>query len=213
MRRMLIVAASLSLLVAVVATRSLASQEPNRVQGVYQSAPAGTASATVSQEVNSFYAPDALNVDTQVRHSDIVLVGKVVRVDPARWNSPDGKSWTPTDPLVAPLLFRTFYVEPTEVLKGTSAYGTPVPFMVLGGTEGERGGPVNVGDVVLVFGRDRSTDTAKDGHWPKGYRANVDEFSIYAQDGDVFANEVGQADPKVGKTTLDQVRGLVTATE
>ncbi len=162
----------------------------------------------LTQQTEFLYDKDAGNVSTQTAHSDIVVVGKVVKIDPARWNSPDGKYWIPPDPVV-PWLFRTFWVEPTEVLKGSPTDSGPIPFFLVDGVEGVADGPVDVGETVLVFGYESEQNTATDGYWPIGYKPNVGEYSIYKPDGDRFIN--GDRDPLVGITTLDQVRQLVAS--
>ncbi len=161
----------------------------------------------ITQEIHSLIDPSYLPVSAQTKHSDVIVVGKVVKVDPARWNSPDGKDWIPADSMVMRVIFRTFWVQPTEVLKGKPTAGEPLPFFVRGGTEGEASAPVGIGDTVLVFGREASRNPAQDGYWPEGYRVNIDEYSIFEPDGDHFTN--GSTDPLFGITTLDQVRRLV----
>jgi len=42
--------------------------------------------------------------------ADIVVYGKVTKIDPARWNSPDGKYWEPNDPsgMSVARIYRTY---------------------------------------------------------------------------------------------------------
>jgi hypothetical protein len=88
--------------------------------------------------------------------ADIVVYGLVVKIDPGRWNSADGKYWQPNDPsgMSVAAIYRTYYVQPAEILKGTPKWATPVAFMVVGGTGNQTTGPVSVGDTVLVIGTD-----------------------------------------------------------
>ncbi len=165
----------------------------------------------ITQKFHALYDYGSLTVAGQTAYSDVIVVGEVVKIDPARWNSPDGKSWIPADPLVIPWVFRTFWVQPIEVVKGRPTISGPIPFFVHGGTEGEASAPVDVGETVLVFGWVAPKNTATDGYWPEGYLAIVDEYSIYRPEGNQFTN--GVADPYIGVVTLDEVRQLVARGE
>jgi hypothetical protein len=79
-------------------------------------------SYSASKDSGAFVGYDlaALTIAAQAKTSDIVVVGKVVSVDPARWNSPDGKSWSPPEEEASPIVYTTFYVEPVEILRGTA---------------------------------------------------------------------------------------------
>ncbi len=169
--------------------------------------------ATPGMEID--YDPYFLTVVGQTEHSDLIVVGEVVQIDPARWNSPDGKRWIPEDTLVVPLIFRTFWVQPTEVLKGSPTASGPLPFFVHGGIEGEASAPVDVGETVLVFGREAPKNTATDGYWPEGYQAVADENGIYQPDEDQFVRWGGRggSHSEWEITTLDQLRQLVASGE
>jgi hypothetical protein len=100
----------------------------------------------------------------QTADSAIALLGKVVKVDPSLWNSPDGKAWSSPAGGIEPAVYTTFYVAPEKVLKGSPAWGTPVAFRVTGGhistsstatqTSTVEAGTLilKVGDRVVVFG-------------------------------------------------------------
>jgi hypothetical protein len=59
-------------------------------------------------------------------NAELIVYGTVVKVDPARWNSVDGRPPAPDD---NPVIYTTFYVQPSEV-RGTPRFGTPVAMMV-----------------------------------------------------------------------------------
>ncbi len=100
------------------------------------------------------YLGGTFPLPAQVWFADIIVYGVVTDVLPGRWNSPDGTQWQgPNDASTASVIYRTFYVEPIEILKGQPAFGAPVAFMAEGGIKGEISGPVNTGDTVLVFAR------------------------------------------------------------
>lgn len=121
---------------------------------------AGTASMTMLAD----YLLGTFTLDRQVRYAELIVYGKVTEVLPGQWNTADGKfPEDVADPSASatPVIYRTFLVEPEEVLLGEPAFGSPIAFMVEGGTEGQISGPVDVGDKVLVFG----------GYYPAAYAA------------------------------------------
>lgn len=71
-----------------------------------------------------------------VTEAELVITGLVVRVDPVRWNTPDGQRppkgsplWTSNSKEYQALPYVTFYVSPDENLKGTPRFGSPVAIM------------------------------------------------------------------------------------
>lgn len=141
-------------------------------------------------------------------HAEIIVYGKVTKIDPGQWNSPDGKWWEPDDPsgMSMGIIYRTYYVEPTEVLKGTPKWGTPVAFIVEGGTEGETIGPVWVGDTVLVLG----ADYADTGVYGKVYWKENAYFSM-AGDTTVFVLRDGTLNKAVHLSNDGKVQETVRA--
>ncbi len=115
---------------------------------------------------------DVLTIERNTALAEIIVVGEVTRVDPARWNGSGGKKPGPLSCASwDPMVYATFYVKPTEVLKGVPQWGTPVAFRLEGGipvdgtTNGlmatlptweDGGGGVTLlsrGDTVVVFGQ------------------------------------------------------------
>lgn len=123
------------------------------------------------------------------KSADLIVYGKVVQIDPARWNSPDGNAWKPKDPsgMSVPATYQTVYVQPTEILKGTPKWGTPVAFMVVNdGTPGSSPRAVAVGNAVLVIGQDYMSEGGLYGkvYWKDdAYFAQDSYTSIYVMMG------------------------------
>jgi hypothetical protein len=69
-------------------------------------------------------AVEQLTIERQTARSDIIVVGNVVRVDKARWNGSGGKKPGQLSclPDVMPIVYSTFYVEPSQVLKGVQRW-------------------------------------------------------------------------------------------
>lgn len=159
---------------------------------------------------SSSYSSRAVEVQNQAAQAEIVVHGKVVDVGVGRWNSNDGKAWATDNDQDCPLVYRCFSVEPIELIKGEPRFGSPISFIVIGGTEGEVSGPVQVGAEVIVFGNYFASLYGPNAVWPEdAYFARLNEFSIYRNSGDEFVN-VGNANaPAFGKTSLDAVRDAV----
>jgi len=101
-----------------------------------QSDPAVTAGSTKVIAVSKIYAEDFLKTERQFAGADIVVAGTIVKVDAARWNSPDGAEWKPDESVALPIPYTTFYIQPTQIVKGTPKWDTPIPFRVEGGAFG-----------------------------------------------------------------------------
>jgi len=83
--------------------------------------------------------------------AELIVYGKVVKVDTLRWNTPDGQkpaSGKPRDAYV-PTPYTTFYVQPT-LLKGSPRFGTPIAIMTVEVSE-RYPELLSEGDEVLVF--------------------------------------------------------------
>lgn len=113
------------------------------------------------QQISSLTLPPTLEVQSNV--ADAVFTGVVVKLEPARWNNPDGsgKEWTEeqkanaseTEDLI--ILYRPYRIKVTEVLRGEDlkAGATVSLFMLEGVTEeGRNDGPPHNGDKVVVLG-------------------------------------------------------------
>jgi hypothetical protein len=158
-------------------------------------------------------------------HADIVVYGKVTKIDPGQWNSPDGKYWEPDLSETVGVIYRTYYVEPNEVLKGTPKWGTPVAFIIKGGTEGETIGPVSVGDTVLVLGADyASKDKYQKAYWTKdAYFSLYGDTTVFVQHDDtlvkaIYVSEEGKVQEAVdadrgGTVKLETMRQAIAATK
>ena len=95
-----------------------------------------------------------MTIEDWTNASDLVVAGTVVKVDPPRWNSDDGKPWKPRgedDPMA--VVYQTFYVQPEETLKGAPQWGTPVAFRAVWWNSPSGGGPLSVGDLAVAFGQ------------------------------------------------------------
>lgn len=171
------------------------------------STPASTGTAqTTSPPPTQFrqeaaYDPEALTLKNLVKQSDIVVVGKIVKVDPARWNNAANTEWTPTqgtDNL--PLVYTTFYVEPEQILKGTPKWGEPIAFRTVGGTATGMDTPVDrvetgnlslrVGDRIFLLGTSKQFYGSEPVYQPAdAYWLTLDENGVWALQDDEFVNQ------------------------
>lgn len=163
------------------------------------------------------YDPAYLTLAKQAEISDICIAGKVVGENPARWNSPDGNEWTPDENITLPMVFTTYYIEPTEVLFGTPAWGIPVIVLAVGGvlpdgsTYAANGvvSPMETGQEVILFG------TTKNYHGPyvntAAYWLSVDNNSVWVKQGDRYVCQ-GHAEPVVNRSlTLEEFKTRLAA--
>lgn len=169
--------------------------------------------------ITTSYLTGTFTLPRQVEYADIIVYGVVTDVLPGRWNSPDGSGdWQgpkPEDASIALVIYRTFYVEPIETLKGRPAFGTPVAFITEGGVEGKISGPVDKGDRVLVFGQ--YDQTLYGGIWPEdAYHSTHGEWSIFKETDSVLTNlfvlggsENQIADKGFDRVTLEDVRAEI----
>lgn len=167
-------------------------------------------------------APQQLDPAYQAREADVIVLGTVLEVSPARWNSPDGREWSGSTDEDMPIVYTGFLVKPTEVLKGEPAWGSPVAFRTLGGVFGESAGSgpnmgefadVRVGDEIIIMGVDRPF---YGGSYDRpAYWSLVNATSVYRNDSTgVFRRlnaQEGRRDTQ-DELTLNEARGLV-ATE
>jgi hypothetical protein len=99
-----------------------------------------------------------------------------------------------------------FYLEPAEVLKGSSRLGDPVPFALLLPQDGAENRPwVAPGDELLVFGQLADAERVTGSGATGAYVLWNDSYGIFMPLGDRFANVLA---PEVS-TTLDEVRRIV----
>ncbi len=120
-------------------------------------------------------------------NAELIVYGKVVKVDPARWSTPDGQPRdSRSDASAFARIYTTFYVEPTEI-KGTPRFGTPVAIMVEFHDK-----LLAPGDEVLVFAEYYEEWRSEHGTWnPNAYFSEV--RGIYMKVGEEYLNlESGQ---------------------
>jgi len=154
-------------------------------------------------------APGAERPESAVLNSELIVYGAVVKLDPARFNSPDGKPWRSTTEEDMSMIFETFYVQPEEVLKGSPRFGTPVAFMLMGGTEGIPSSRVKIGEKVLVFGHYNqgvlgNVSWKSDAYWPW-----LGELGIYRPNGATLASHDSVSGGMELKVTMGQIRDLI----
>ena len=115
--------------------------------------------------------------------AELIVYGTVVKVDPARWNTPDGLQPThaPRSADDNPVIYTTFYVQPAE-MKGTPRFGTPIAIMVPYHDE-----LLAEGDEVLVFAE--YGDMWGPGTWKQDAYFSVEEVrGIYMKVGEQYLN-------------------------
>ncbi len=168
-----------------------------------------TSETTVIPQAVSFHAeaswdPSYLTIERELQESDLVVVGRVAKIDAGRWNSPDGNYWQPPEEQTLPVVYTTFYVDSTDFLKGEPKWGNPVAFRLTGGTVGANhevsAGPsdvdLTVGETVIVFGNIEDRYGPGGAYKPeKAYWVTMEENSIWVLRGDQFVNQGHTKDP------------------
>ncbi|NLT35465.1 MAG: hypothetical protein GXX83_06165 [Gaiellales bacterium] len=164
----------------------------------------GNAPTAEKWTMDASWAYGTRTIKTQTETAEIIAVGEVTKVDPARWNSPDGKQWEPKEEGSLAMVYTTFYVQPTRLLKGESKFGTPIPFRVVGGIIGDTGQAANAGadakfstiasgQQVIVFGLDDHRFGSECSWTPAAYWLPSDVNSMWRMEGDTY-NCLGQTD-------------------
>ena len=134
-------------------------------------------------------------VDQCTSESRLIVHGTVVGVDEPRTGN--GAFSNP---------YLIFYLEPDEVLKGSSRLGVPVPFVLLLPQDGAENRPwVEPGDELLVFSQLSDEELVTGSGATGAYLPWNDSYGVFMPLGDRFANVLA---PEVS-TTLDEVRRLV----
>ena len=157
---------------------------------------------TTTQE----WDPDALTIEKQVGYSAIIAVGTIVKIDESRWNSPDGEEWRPREEETLPIFYTTFYVEPTELLKGTPEWDTPIAFRVTGRTtEGDL--HLSEGDKVVVFGAsDQRYGTGGVYEPADAYWLTMENNSAWVEEAGVYKNQGRTKDPAEAALSLQALK-------
>ncbi len=128
-------------------------------------------------------------------NAELIVYGTVVKVDPARWNTPDGRQPT-RGPDDNPVIYTTFYVQPTEI-KGAPRFGTPIAIMVPYHDE-----LLAEGDEVLVFAE--YGEMWGPGTWKQDAYFSVEEVrGIYMKVGEQYLN-IDSGQPLASAETSDQ---------
>jgi hypothetical protein len=171
-----------------------------------------------SSSMNGYKIIDNLTVERFTHISDIIMVGEITQIDAPKWNGPGGTYTTYAEedsPL--PIVYTTFYVKPTQLLKGKPKWGSPVAFRMLGiVSPSDTGSPqpllaVGVGQTVVVFGQDDKKrygggvyDPA-DAYWLTG-----GEDSVWGESAGEFINQglTKQKDEK--KLSLTSLKSKVS---
>lgn len=170
-----------------------------------------TTNERLTMTIEASVSKSAVMPEAQLEYAELVIYGTVVGIAPGRWNSPDGKAWKPDSETDTPAIYSTFYVEPTKILKGEPRFGTPVAFMIPGGTEGVISCPVAVGDRVIVFGR-YMQELYGNVYWDKtAYFPQSMDYSIYLENADGKLTNLG--DPHLAalsSMTVEQMTAMAT---
>ena len=108
--------------------------------------------------------------------ADVIVVGKIVKVEPSRWNTADGSEGAAAPAGAQKVVYTIYYLEPERYLFGSSVFGKPVPFQRVGGVVDASSSilryypdydpGVGVGDTVLVYLVEKGPDVAGPGEPP-----------------------------------------------
>jgi len=131
-------------------------------------------------------------------NAELITYGAVVKVDPARWNTPDGRQPAHARQSADdnPVIYTTFYVQPTEI-RGTPRFGTPIAIMVPYHDE-----LLAEGDEVLVFAE--YGEMWGPGTWKQDAYFSVEEVrGIYMKVGEQYLN-IDSGQPLASAETSDQ---------
>ncbi len=149
-----------------------------------------------------------MTIEDWTNASDLVVAGTVVKVNPPRWNSDDGKSWKPrgeNDPMA--VVYQTFYVQPEEILKGAPQWGTPVAFRAVWWNSPSGGGPLSVGDLVAAFGQVDPERYGGGEYQPAdAYWLMSEKNSLWVKQGDDYVNQGILKDEAERTLTLDELK-------
>jgi hypothetical protein len=179
--------------------------------------------AAITMTMDALWPEGYTTISNQTQKSDVIVYGEVVKIDPGRWNSPDGRDWTPKDEMTVKLIYTTFYVKPVEMMKGKPKWGDPIAFRVSGGTVpgddlirasddfGSLEG-LSVGDRVLVFGAELPGKYGDEtSYTPDGYWLVAETYSAFLEHDDAFKALGGATSPSEKGSTLAQMKASIEA--
>jgi hypothetical protein len=187
------------------ATTSKSTTEAVAASTTNSRSPVATAARTITEQQQRFAVVSDLAqhhgwaaIDYKTPQSpdwdaELIVYGTVVKVDPARWNSPDGRQPVRDD---NPIIYSTFYVQPTKVM-GTPRFGTPIAIMVPYHDE-----LLAEGDEVLVFAE--YGEVWGPGTWKRdAYFSEEEVRGIYMKVGEQYLN-LDSGQPLASAETSDQ---------
>lgn len=155
-------------------------------------------------------------LSAQVRDAQVIVWGRIHKVEKPRWNSPDGGEWRGQTEADLPIVYTTYVVEPVEFWKGPEGVES-IRLMVPGGIaadgastrsdEGLLGAGLAVGDeiVALAGSKPQYGPTGEDSFWLLHGGS-----SVFRRKGGLFERlEPVTGDPSGNMFTLEELRGLV----
>jgi hypothetical protein len=168
--------------------------------------------------VSKIYAEDFLKTPKQFASADVVVVGTILKVDTARWNSSDGAEWMPDESVAMPVPYTTFYIQPTQILKGTPKWDAPIPFRIEGGAFGPDAAKatqfatdlpkLQPGMVVIAFGKDEQRYGKGAVYSPSAYWLLSSSYSLFENRDGNFVSVSGVETPGIGSVTIAQLEAL-----
>lgn len=131
---------------------------------------AAPSTATTLEHVLSYnadYANETLRAPSMVKATDVVVMGEVIDGPRSRWNSSDGKQWTPRGAEEGPQFYTTWLIRVEESLKGPYEVGDTAAVHFYGGdvefngklahfTGDDYPEGLATGDRVIAFGTSRT---------------------------------------------------------
>ncbi|GAB4246183.1 MAG: hypothetical protein Kow00122_03170 [Thermoleophilia bacterium] len=167
-------------------------------------------------------------VDNMAREADVIVEGMLAEVIEGRWNTEDGRAWgqIPDEAVAEPVIYTTYLVKPTSILKGKTNPGSLVAFHVKGGVDSAIVSPeerkaldeqgisaplrLDIGDEIVVFGYE---------FWPyggsvlpPGYTTDVSGIFIRGRgDAREYARLLPSPDgtPEEARVTPERIRQAV----
>ena len=142
--------------------------------------------------------------------SDLIVAGTVVKVDEPRWNSADGKRWSPHEDDSEALVYQTFYVQVETPFKGNPRWGTPVAFRAWWNSPTGLG-PIAIGDMVVAFGSSAPGRYGNAGVFQPAdaYWLTSEGNSLWIKRGQDYENQGIVKDQSERSLTLDELEARI----